>query len=102
MFSTKRLGNGLFQVLWDSKPTVYEIFNGSLGLSGRSKNYYGISVNNKVKPFSGSLAFAKKVCQYWIEEALKTNKNIYRRDIVKDDIHIRDTLVKSIDIMDDR
>jgi hypothetical protein len=41
--TTRKIQTGIFEVLWNGKPTEYHIENGSMGLSGRdTSNIYCI------------------------------------------------------------
>lgn len=42
MVTTNRVANGIFEVFVDGVKTDWEIFNGSVGLSGRGRNVYGV------------------------------------------------------------
>jgi len=66
-----KITTGLFDVLFDGTKTGYEIYNGSLGASGRGANMYIIVNETKGtrKPI-GSLQMAKRWAAMW---ALKAN-----------------------------
>lgn len=47
--TTVRTGTGHFDVYLDGQKTAYQIVNGSLGLSGRGRNHYGIVHGTKAR-----------------------------------------------------
>lgn len=60
--TTKRLTNGYFDVYFDGKLTDWRIINGSLGVSGRGRNLYGIvNAKTEFRRWLGPLATCKKV-----------------------------------------
>lgn len=72
MMTTKKIGTGEFEVLWNGQPTRFSIVNGSRGLSGRDTfNMYGIVTAGKETPkWIGTLHNAKKIVADWLK---KTN-----------------------------
>lgn len=69
----ERKANGIFLVFKDGVKTEYMIFNGNLGQSGNSPNFYSIenTVTKKITQI-GTLQKAKKTVKYWIEKKAKT------------------------------
>ena len=69
MMTTKRIGPGQFEVYWRGEKTDLDIFNGSLGLSGRdTRNVYGIGRPGKKPVWVGTLQSAKKWAAYWLKK----------------------------------
>jgi hypothetical protein len=63
--TTKRVGNGHFEVLRNGVKTGYLIINGSLGTSGRGQNMYGFIAPGKTgAEWKGSLAACKRAVAY--------------------------------------
>jgi hypothetical protein len=73
MMTTERTGNGTFNVLWDGERTRYTIVNGSLGVSGRGRNTYGIvwGSTKSERRWLGSLASCKKAVSHWLSKSNK-------------------------------
>lgn len=69
----ERKANGIFLVYKNGVKTDYMIFNGNLGQSGDSPNFYSIE-NTATKKITqiGTLQKAKKTVKYWIEKEAKT------------------------------
>ena len=69
----ERKANGIFLVYKNGVKTDYMIFNGNLGQSGNSPNFYSIenTVTKKITQI-GTLQKAKKTVKYWIEKEAKT------------------------------
>ena len=64
MMTTKKIGTGEFEVLWNGNDTGRRIINGSRGVSGRdSRNMYGITTPGKPVTWIGSLQSCKGILE---------------------------------------
>ena len=72
MVTFNRVCNGHFDVLKDGVKTDYYIVNGSLGVSGRGRNLYGIGRESEIGQgtikWLGPLATCKRVVTNWLSK----------------------------------
>jgi len=65
----ERILPGHFRAKVNGEWTQYMIVNGSLGLTGKGRNIYGIENLNTGKiTWIGSLAAAKKLVTHWLKK----------------------------------